>query len=100
MAGQLQLQGQRVGRVVVVVGDEDAARGADRHRLVARGVGSPRRRRVARSSGSRTVNSVPRPGPSLCAPTRAAVHLDEPAHQRQADAQAALAAIRLAMAPG
>ena len=40
------------------------------------------------SSGRRTVISVPWPGPSLVGDDGAAVHLDQPAHERQADARA------------
>ena len=35
------------------------------------------------------MNSLPRPRPSLCAVDGAAVHLDDPFHERQADAEAA-----------
>ena len=37
----------------------------------------------------RTTNSLPRPRPSLCAVDRAAVHFDDPLHEREADAEAA-----------
>ena len=49
---------------------------------------------AAAATGRRTTNSLPLPGPSLCASTRAAVHLDQPLHQRQADAQPALRALQ------
>ena len=42
------------------------------------------------SAGRRTVNRLPRPGPSLCADTLPAVHLDEPFDEMQADAQTAV----------
>ena len=54
-------------------------------------------RRLRSSSGSRTMNSLPSPGPSLRASTRAAVHADEAAHQRQADAEPALRSPRRAI---
>ena len=49
-----------------------------------------RRRNCACRSGSRTTNSLPRPQPVAVGLDRAAVHLDEVLHQRQADAQPAL----------
>ena len=49
------------------------------------------------ATGRRTVNSLPRPGPSLWRVDRAAVHLDQPLDQRQADAQAALRALERAV---
>ena len=45
---------------------------------------------AASASGSRTVKVLPSPLPGLSAVTAAAVQLDQAAHQRQADAQAAL----------
>ena len=38
------------------------------------------------------MNSLPRPGPSLRASTVPAVHLGQPLHEREADAEAALRA--------
>ncbi len=49
-------------------------------------------RRSARAAGSVTTNSLPVPGPSLCAVDLAAVHLDQAARQCQPDAEPALRA--------
>ena len=48
---------------------------------------------VDAASGIRTVNVLPRPGPSLLRLDRAAVQLGEPLGQGQADAQPSLPAI-------
>ena len=45
---------------------------------------------LSTSSGSRTRNSLPRPGPSLRASTVPPCMLDQAAHERQADAESAL----------
>ena len=58
--------------------------------------GARHRRRGDR--GSRTVNSLPRPAPSLARLDAAAVQLDDAAHQREADAEAAARAIERALA--
>ena len=52
---------------------------------------------AATATGRRTVNSLPRPGPVAGGLDRAAVHLDQPLHQRQPDAQAALRAVERAI---
>ena len=79
------------GAVPVVVHDQDAAMETGVGVLAA----SPRQACVPsdapRRRGRRTTNSLPRlPGPSLLGLDPAAVHLDQPLHQRQADAQPAL----------
>ena len=84
-------------RVVVVLDDQHAAPAAPRgtaSRLARR------RRRRAVPPGSRTVNVAALPGPSLVRLDRAAVQLDEPAHQRQADAEPARARGRACARPG
>ena len=54
--------------------------------------GGGRSRRGFSAAGSRTVNSLPLPGPSLVATTLPAVHLDELLDDRQPDPQAPLGA--------
>ena len=75
-------------RVPVVVHDQHAKRpaadAACRRAFAAR---CPPR---CSPAGRRTVNVLPRPGPSLWAVDPPAVHLHEPLHQRQPDAQPAL----------
>ena len=81
-----------LGRVVVVVDDEHAPRRGSRAR---RGRGPTPSGRVRLASGSRTMNSLPLPGPSLCASTVAAVQLDEAPHQRAGRCRARPASRRL-----
>ena len=69
VAGELQLQRQRLGRVVVVVGDEDSLRLDRGNRRSALASDSERAASWVAMTGSRTVNSAPRPGPSLCTVT-------------------------------
>ena len=86
---------QAVGGIAVVVDDEDAHAARAR---VARRAAAPGAARCAGVSGRRTVNSLPLPRPSLCGVDRAAVHLGQPAHEREADAEAALVAPGAALA--
>ena len=80
-----------VGRVHVVVDDEDAqSRGAAPSRRLAGAQSAAGRGGSA--AGSRTTNSLPLPGPSLVGGDGAAVQLGERPDQRQADAQAPLRA--------
>ena len=71
-------------RVVVVLDDQHPAPDAAGRPVAAR-------RRAARAgagrSGKRTVNALPRPGPSLAASMRAAVQIHEPLHQGEPDAE-------------
>ena len=60
---------------------------------------STARRLALRRSGRRTTNSLPQPGPSLGARTRAAVQLDEALDEREPDAEAALRAVRACARP-
>ena len=80
---------QRVGRVAVVVDDQDALASAMSPARGARRRPAAHRRGVGAAAARRS-NSLPRPGPSLVALTRAAVQLDQALDQRQADAEAAL----------
>ena len=65
----VEQQGEAVGRVAVVVDDEDApAAAAGPGRPLGRSVGGPVRR-PSIGAGRRTTNSLPRPGPSLRAAT-------------------------------
>ena len=54
--------------------------------------------KVRAAAGSRTANSLPRPGPSLCDGHRAAVQLRERSHERQAEAEPTLRAVGAARA--
>ena len=90
---------EAVGGVAVVVDDQHAQPRAER-----RCAACTARRRWAdvlgrRSAGRRTTNSLPCPGPSLCASTRAAVQLDQPLDQRQADAEPAVLRRRASVRP-
>ena len=86
-----------VGGVVVVVDDED--RGSDSAAGSAASAASDSGASTAScsiasgASGSSTTNSLPWPRPSLLADTRAAVQLDQAAHDRQPEAEAALRAV-------
>ena len=60
---------QALGRVDVVVDDQDAARGGRSRGRPASAVRRAPRGAAAPASGRRTVNSLPRPGPSLWAST-------------------------------
>ena len=84
----LQHHRQRVGRVRVVVYDEDAARARPRA-AVAAGAGGDR---DAAGSGRRQPDDelAPPAGAVAAGLDGAAVHLDQPLDQRQADAQPAL----------
>ena len=96
MAGQLEPQRQRLGGVDVVVGDEDAAPGlrrqrtcVDRRRAALGLVGG----HAAVVSGRRTANLGAAARPVAARGDRPVVHLDQPPHQREADAEAALSGV-------
>ena len=88
--GATQLR-EHLGRVLVVVDDQNAAAG--------RGGRTPRPPAARRArplavwaelNGTRSTNSLPFPGPSLARLDVAAVQLDQAAHDREAEAEAAL----------
>ena len=87
---------QALGGVDVVVDDQDAA-GRPARAARRRGPAPGRRGGPVAGRGRRTTNSLPWPGPSLCGLDRPAVHLDQPPHERQADAQPALRPVERAV---
>ena len=89
VAVQSQHLRDALGGVDVVVDHQDRG-GRDAASARRRGASSAAARRAR---GSRTTNSAAPAGALAEGLHRAAVHLDQPAHQRQADAQAALRAV-------
>ena len=99
VARQLQLQRQRLRRVVVVVGHEDAPR-RDAPAGVGVCAGSSHRAPAACRQHRQPHGELgAAPRPVAVRRDRAPVHLGQPPDQRQADAEAALRPLGLACAP-